>query len=145
MGHASNTEVMMRRTRWCKWYGPIGLAACLSGAAVSGTRAEPQNYDYGAAVQEITQLFWLAETASACGWASADDASKFKLFSLRFLSAHMSGVYRTALLSMVAENGYEDRVRLAARDGAVRNCDSARWRGGWLAYKAAADAHDAEF
>lgn len=131
--------------RWCRSAG-IAISLCGGATAWAAQPAvELQSRDYGAAVQEITQLFWLAETASACGWASAEDALKFKLFSVRFLSAHMTGVYRAALLSMVTENGYEDQVRRVAQDGAAHSCASARWQSGWVAYKAAAEAHDRDF
>ena len=138
----------MRASLWFKWCGAVGVAVSLSSGATvhaAQTQAERQGYDYGAAVQEITQLFWLAETASVCGWASAEDALKFKHFSVRFLSAHMTGVYRAALLSMVTENGYEAQVRRVAQDGAAQNCANARWKTGWMAYKAAAEARDADF
>ena len=107
--------------------------------------AEVQEYGFAEAAQEITQLFWLAETATACGWASAEDSAKFKYFSVRYLAAHLSGNYRVALVSMVTEDGYEDSVRRTAQQAAHDNCDSARWHKGWTAYKAAADQHDQEF
>ncbi len=115
----------MRVRQFVKWCGAVGVAVSLSGGAMvqaAQSQAELRGYDYGAAVQEITQLFWLAETASVCGWASEEDALKFKHFSVRFLSAHMTGVYRAALLSMVTGNGYEAQVRRVAQDGAAHNC-----------------------
>ena len=38
---------------------------------------EVEGYSFTNAAQEVTQLFWLAETASACGWAAPDEATKF--------------------------------------------------------------------
>jgi hypothetical protein len=106
---------------------------------------ETQEYGFAEAAQEITQLFWLAETATACGWASEEDSAKFKYFSVRYLAAHLSGNYRVALVSMVTADGYEDSVRRAAQQTARDNCDSPRGHTGWTAYKAAADQHDQEF
>jgi hypothetical protein len=111
-----------------------------------GAAAEPvEGYNFQSAAQEITQLFWLAETAEACGWASADDASRFKSFSVRFLAAHLSAGNRAALVSLVTGDGYQDRVRQAAREGATNHCGNDRWRLGWASYKSAADEHAAEF
>ena len=118
------------------------VALCFAPMAQAG---ETQEYGFAEAAQEITQLFWLAETATACGWASAEDSAKFKYFSVRYLAAHLSGNYRVALVSMVTEDGYEDSVRRAAQQTARDNCDSARWHTGWTAYKAAADQHEQEF
>ena len=123
-----------------------GVAIVMSCAGVSALRAEDtQVYGFAAAATEITQLYWLADTASACGWASREDAESFKQFALRFLSAHLEGNHRIALLSMVAAPPYEQRVRDAAYEGARQNCESDRWRSGWIAYKAAAEAHSQEF
>jgi hypothetical protein len=79
---------------------------------------EVEGYSFTNAAQEVTQLFWLAETASACGWAAPDEATKFKLFALRFLSAHLSDANQRALLSLVTEPKYEDQLRRAAVEGA---------------------------
>jgi hypothetical protein len=131
----------------CSWsrLGRIaGLAFVLWSAPIA--RAEQvQEYGFPEAAQEITQLFWLAETATACGWASAEDTAKFKYFTVRYLSAHLAGSYRVALVSLVTEDGYEDKVRRAAQQSAQDNCTSSRWHSGWTAYKAAADQHDQEF
>lgn len=127
--------------RWSRQLLAVAVCAC-TGAAQA---AENQNYRFEHAAQEITQLFWLAETASLCGWASADDATEFKLFSVRFLAAHLSDRNRLALLSLVTENGYEARVRKAAAEGVAHNCDSRRWQTGWSSYKTAADQHAAQF
>jgi hypothetical protein len=124
------------------------LTAALVGGAIatlplaSAHAEEVEGYGFPAAAQEITQLFWLAETASACGWASADDASRFQQFSMRFLGAHLSDGNRHALMALVAAEGYADKVREAAREGASQNCASNRWRLGWLSYKAAADENE---
>jgi len=125
---------------------PALAAAALLGLMPASARAlEVQGYGFEAAAQEVTQLFWLAETANACGWASADDIVEFKLFSLRFLTAHLSDRNRLALVSLVTENGYEERVRRAALEGATHNCGSNRWRLGWTSYKSAADKHASDF
>jgi hypothetical protein len=110
-----------------------------------GFAAEVDGYSFSAAAQEITQLYWLAETAAACGWASREDSARFKLFSLRFLSAHLSDAYRAALLSLVSGSGYEDGVRNAALEGAGENCASNRWHAGWITYKAAADENEGRY
>src|SRR5689334_1424785 len=103
------------------WATAIGMSC----AAVSAARADDaQVYGFAAAATEITQLYWLADTASACGWASGDDAESFKQFALRFLSAHLEGSHRLALLSMVAAPPYARRVRDVAYEGAQQNCAS---------------------
>ena len=127
------------------------LSAALAGAAMLALSSAParavevQGYGFEAAAQEVTQLYWLAETANVCGWASGDDILEFKLFSLRFLTAHLSERHRLALVSLVTENGYEERVRKAALEGATHNCGSNRWRLGWVSYKTAADDHAQEY
>jgi len=110
-----------------------------------GYAAEVDGYSFSAAAQEITQLYWLAETAAACGWASREDSIRFKLFSLRFLSAHLSDTYRAALQYLVTGSGYEDGVRNAALEGAEHNCASERWHAGWITYKAAADENESRY
>jgi hypothetical protein len=110
-----------------------------------GYAAEVDGYSFSAAAQEITQLYWLAETAAACGWASREDSARFKLFSLRFLSAHLSDTYRAALLSLVSGSGYETGVRNAALEGAAENCGNSRWHAGWITYKAAADENEGRY
>lgn len=125
-----------------------GRALALAGLLSCATAARPDNVDgyrFENAAQEITQLFWLAETADACGWTSHEDAMRFKHFSVRFLTAHLSDMHKLALVSLVTENGYEDKVRRAALEGAQHNCDSSRWHTGWAAYKAAADKRDQDF
>ena len=122
----------------------VGLAVVLSWAQAARAEAV-QGYDFGAAVQEITQLFWLAETATVCGWASEEDTLRFKHFSVRFLSAHLSSSHKVALVSLVTENGYEDKVHRVALEGAEHNCGNSRWHTGWLAYKDAADRRAQDF
>jgi hypothetical protein len=137
-------DTVMSLDSWSR----VGRIAVLIGVlwfAPMARAADVQEYGFAEAAQEITQLFWLAETAAACGWASAEDSAKFKYFSVRYLAAHLSGNYRVALVSMVTEDGYEDGVRRAAQQTAHDNCDSARWHTGWTAYKAAADQHEQEF
>ena len=112
----------------------------------SVVQAEPvEGYGFADAAREITQLYWLADTADACGWASHQDAEQFKDFSVRFLAAHLSDRHKAALVSMVTQGGYEDQVRKAAQEGAAQNCESSRWHTGWVAYKAAADEHSEDF
>ena len=129
---------------WSRFGCIAGVLGVLSSVPMARA-GEPQEYSFAEAAQEITQLFWLAETASACGWASAEDTSRFKYFSIRYLSAHLSGNYRVALLSLVTEEGYGESVRRAAQQSARDNCESSRWHTGWMAYKAAADQHEEEF
>ncbi|PWT70339.1 MAG: hypothetical protein C5B46_09690 [Proteobacteria bacterium] len=102
-------------------------------------------YGFEAAAQEITQLFWLAETATACGWAQDADAAKFRDFSVRFLMAHLSQTHRKALASLVTEERYKAELRRAAWEGVDQNCTNSRWRLGWLSFKAAADEHETEY
>jgi hypothetical protein len=128
----------------------IWKSVALSFALVLGSiplahAKEVEGYTFTAAAQEVTQLFWLAETASACGWADEEQALRFKAFALRFLSAHLSEANQRALLSLVTEPHYEDQLRNAAAEGAQSNCDSNRWRLGWSSYKAAADENDRQF
>ena len=114
-------------------------------AAYSGTQAnEVPGYGFESVAQEITQLFWLAETANVCAWATRGDADWFKLFSVRFLLDHLSERDRLALVSMVMQDGYEKGVRQAAEEGAGENCTSRRWELGWASYLSAAVAHDSE-
>ena len=129
---------------WSRFGRIAGLAIILSSASVARAD-ETQGYGFSAAAQEITQLFWLAETATVCGWASEEDALRFKEFSVRFLSAHLSGTYKVALVSLVTENGYEDKLRRVALEGAQHNCGNSRWHTGWVAYKDAADRRARDF
>ena len=83
----------------------VTAAAMLT--ACAGTQAnEVQGYGFESAAQEITQLFWLAETANVCAWATRGDADWFKLFSVRFLLDHLSERNRLALVWMVTQDGY---------------------------------------
>jgi hypothetical protein len=122
----------------------LALAAFVGQVSVAQAAAT-DGYGFANAAQEITQLYWLADTAQACGWASGEEAIRFKAFSVRFLSAHLSDLDQTALLSMVTQNGYEDQVRRAAIGAAQQNCESTRWHTGWVAYKAAADERGQDF
>jgi type VI protein secretion system component VasK len=102
-------------------------------------------YGFHSAAQEITQLFWLADTAEVCGWTTSDEAVRFKSFSLRFLSAHLSEANKLALVSMVTQAGYQDKVHRAAEEGAADNCTNNRWQLGWSSYKTAADEHESNY
>jgi hypothetical protein len=126
----------------------LGQALAVAGLLCCATVTHADSVDgyrFENAAQEITQLFWLAETADVCGWTSHEDAMRFKHFSVRFLTAHLSDMHKLALVSLITENGYEDQVRRAALEGAQHNCDSSRWHTGWAAYKAAADKRDQDF
>ena len=121
----------------------VTAAAMLIACAVAQANEVP-GYGFESAAQEITQLFWLAETANVCAWATRGDADWFKLFSVRFLSDHLSERDRLALVSMVTQDDYEKGVRQAAEEGAGQNCASRRWELGWASYLSAAAAHDSE-
>jgi hypothetical protein len=134
----------MSSSLWYRFGRVVGLAMILSSASLARADEMP-GYRFEAAAQEITQLFWLAETATVCGWASEEDTLKFKEFSVRFLSAHLSGTHRVALVSLVTENGYEDKLRRVALEGAQHNCGNSRWHTGWVSYKDAADRRAQDF
>ena len=128
-----------------KRFAPLLGLGLLAVTSTPGRAAEATGYNFPAAAQEITQLFWLAETANVCGWTSAEDVIKFKLFAMRFLGAHLSERNREALASLVLAKGYEERVRRVAEEGATENCGNNRWRLGWVSYKTAADDHADEY
>jgi hypothetical protein len=102
-------------------------------------------YQYSVAVQEITQLYWLAETAYSCGWATREEADDFEAFAVRFLAAHLSGTYRRALFSMTSQAEFQPAVNRVAQENRTRNCDQPRWREGWSAFKAAADENATQY
>jgi hypothetical protein len=104
----------------------------------SVAKAEKIHYPFPAAVQEITQLIWLAETANVCGWATRGETEQFQFFAMRFLAAHLEGANKTAFAGMVTNEDYLDRIRTVAIDHANEICKMARWQSGWIAYKAAA-------
>ncbi|MSQ58274.1 MAG: hypothetical protein EXR36_01095 [Betaproteobacteria bacterium] len=122
----------------------LGFAAltCLPAAAPAQDTPE---YRIESAAQEITQLYWLADTAALCGWASEEDSARFKHFSLRFLAAHLNDRGKRALPTMVSDPRYESSVRQAAVDGASENCGNSRWRTGWTTYQAAAEENDTRY
>jgi hypothetical protein len=123
-----------------------GCLAVLSVFASTPLLADQvDSYSFQSAAQEITQLFWLADTAEVCGWTSSDEAARFKSFSLRFLAAHLTQSNRIALLSLVTRDGYEDTVHRAAEEGAQTNCGERRWHLGWSSYKTAADENDERY
>lgn len=136
----------MRKLWWL-----VRRRAVVAGIAASFVAVPPAHsealaeYGLAAAAQEITQLFWLADTASVCGWASEGDAARFKRFSVRFLSAQLPDGQRPALLSLVQGNGYEAGVKRAAQETAAQSCGSQRWKTGWVAYRDAAELHESEF
>ena len=134
----------MYELAWRAWSGLIGIAL-FAGSTAVGRADDAQAYDFEAAAQEITQLLWLAETARVCGWASEDEAMRFKQFSVRFINSHLTGVYRAAINSMLEAENFQEQVRRAAEESAESSCRSARWETGWVAYRAAADAHATEF
>ena len=111
--------------------------------ALAGQNAP--RYEYSVAVQEITQLYWLAETANSCGWATRQEADEFEAFAVRFLAAHLSGTYRRALYSMTSQADFQPGVKRVVLENRATNCDQARWREGWDSFKAAADANAARY
>jgi hypothetical protein len=121
------------------------LAALCLFASAPALADQVEGYGFQSAAQEITQLFWLADTAEVCGWTSGDEAARFKSFSLRFLTAHLSDANRVALVSMVTQAGYQERVHRVAEEGAEHNCTNNRFHLGWSSYKTAADEHDAKY
>jgi len=134
----------MYELAWRAWSGLIGIAL-FAGSTAVGRADDAQAYGFEAAAQEITQLLWLAETARVCGWASEDEAMRFKQFSVRFINSHLTGVYRAAINSMLEAENFQEQVRRAAEESAELSCGSARWETGWVAYRTAADAHATEF
>ena len=116
------------RSMHSKRFAPL-LGLGLLAVTSTGRAAEVSGYNFPAAAQEITQLFWLAETANICGWTRPEDAVKFKLFAMRFLGAHLSDANREALASLVLAKGYEERVRrVAARLARGEPLDQALWQ-----------------
>lgn len=116
----------------------VGIVLIGISLAAHAGPAKPR-YHYSTAVQEITQLYWLAETAHTCGWATREEADEFEAFAVRFLSAHLSGVYSAALHSMINEASFQPAVQRVAYENRGQNCGLARWRDGWTSYKSAAD------
>ena len=115
-----------------------GIVLVVFSAAARAGQDKPI-YHYSDAVQEITQLYWLAETANTCGWATRAEADEFEAFAVRFLTAHLSGPHRAALYSMIEESGYQPAVQRVASENRALNCEQSRWRNGWTTFKAAAD------
>lgn len=115
-----------------------GIVLSLLSAGIHAGQDAPK-YEYSAAVREIAQLYWLAETANACGWATRQEADDFEAFAVRFLSAHLSGPYRAALISMTNDPGFQPGVQRVAFDSQTQNCEQHRWKNGWTSYKTAAD------
>ncbi len=87
-----------------------GIVACLL-SSVGYAGQSHVNYKYVDAAREIAQLFWLAETANACGWATRQEADDFEAFAVRFLTAHLSGVQRAAFISMTNDAGFHPGVQ----------------------------------
>ena len=94
---------------WRARSGLIGLAL-FAGSTATARADDAQAFGFEAAAQEITQLLWLADTARVCGWASEDEAMRFKQFSIRFINSHLTGVYKAAINSMLeaANRALED-------------------------------------
>ena len=115
-----------------------GIVFCLPSAVAHSGQSQP-TYEYSVAVQEIAQLYWLAETANSCGWATRQEADDFEAFAVRFLAAHLSGTYRVALISMTNDPGFQPGVQRVAFDNRAQYCDELRWQTGWKTYKSAAD------
>jgi hypothetical protein len=122
----------------------IAMAATLGFSSNSSAQG-PARYDFPAAAQEITQLFWLAATAGACGWATLEEVQKFELFAVRFLTAHLEGVHKAAMQAMVGKDGYQGSVHRVAVEQAAETCKQTRWQAVWVAYKTAADENDGNY
>lgn len=122
----------------------LGLAA-LTLLSQPGISEETVAYRFESAAREISQLYWLAETANVCGWASDDESNRFKKFSVRFLSAHLSERGKDALVSLISDKRYESSLHQSAMDGASENCGSSRWHAGWETFKAAADENEDQY
>ena len=122
----------------------LGIVLVTLSAVAYADRNVPV-YQYADAVQEITQLYWLAETANTCGWATRAEADEFEAFAARFLTAHLSGVHRRALFSMINEASFQPAVQRVAIENRALNCDQSRWRNGWTTFKAAADENATRF
>jgi len=95
-------EAVMYTLAWRARSGLIGLAL-FAGTTATARADDAQAFGFEAAAQEITQLLWLADTARVCGWASEDEAMRFKQFSIRFINSHLTGVYKAAINSMLAD------------------------------------------
>jgi hypothetical protein len=121
-----------------------GIVVCLLSSIGHAGQNQPR-YEFSAAAREIAQLFWLAETANTCGWATREEADDFEAFAVRFLAAHLSGVHRAALFSMTSDAGFQPGVQRVAMNDRSRNCDKARWKNGWHSYKTAADENVARY
>jgi hypothetical protein len=121
-----------------------GIVVCMFSAVAYAGQSEPR-YEYSVAVQEIAQLYWLAETANTCGWATRQEADEFEAFAVRFLGAHLSGTYRSALISMTNDAGFQPGLQRVAFDNRAQICDQHRWRNGWTTYKTAADENAARY
>ena len=116
---------------WRARSGLIGLAL-FAGSTATARADDAQAFGFEAAAQEITQLLWLADTARVCGWASEDEAMRFKQFSIRFINSHLTGVYKAAINSMLAADNFQEQVRRAAEESAESSCRSARWETGCI-------------
>jgi hypothetical protein len=121
-----------------------GIVLCLL-SSVGYAGNGQSTYEYAAAAQEIAQLFWLAETANACGWATREEADDFEAFAVRFLTAHLSDIHRAAFFSMTNDAGFQPGVQRVAFDGRARNCEQHRWKVGWTSYKSAADENASRY
>ncbi len=121
-----------------------GIVACLL-SSVGYAGQSQLRYEFSSAAQEIAQLFWLAETANACGWATRQEADDFEAFAVRFLTAHLSGAYRAAFFSMTNDAGFQPGVQRVAFDNRAQICEQHRWKNGWISYKSAADENATRF
>ena len=121
-----------------------GIVACLL-SSVGYAGQSHVNYKYVDAAREIAQLFWLAETANACGWATRQEADDFEAFAVRFLTAHLSGVQRAAFISMTNDAGFHPGVQRVAFNDHAKNCELERWKVGWASYKSAADENASRY
>jgi hypothetical protein len=139
-GFAAERFSTRTRSLFCAVAGICAMTATAHTGA-----SEVGYYSFPAAAQEITQLFWLAETASACGWASREETERFELFAVRFLAAHLEGANKLAFVALAEDENHRGRVKYAALEYAGESCKLSRWRAGWDAYKAAADENHVKY
>jgi hypothetical protein len=128
----------MPSTKNVRKFAVLTTLAVLPAVVLAG---HVQSDGFAAGVQQLTQLFWLAETANVCQWASAGDIAEFKGRSVRFVSSQLSEGDQRALLSMIEGDGYEHKVRQAALERSAHYCNSSSLRLAWSSYQRDAEEH----
>src|SRR5258706_16322667 len=93
--------------RLARWIGVLVIPL----VAPATLAEEIEGYSFTAAAQEVSQLFWLAETANVCGWATKEEALKFEQFSVGVGWAEVSATNTRALASLVGPSDYESTGR----------------------------------